>query len=206
VIAQLGSDDPRLRQSALDELMKIKAPDLAKIRDAAISQGPLLPGQVAALREAVTQIYLAAQRYPVDPDYYGFIGLRWSPELAHSTPVVVDERIPGFPAYEFLQPGDVILQFTDWPAVQLRVPDDFILIARRLSAGDPLRLTVRRDGRPIVITMKFDYFPGEVTPTNIDAWIQDRARKAEAYWNSEFSAVDPAAAPMATQASTSVQP
>jgi len=126
--------------------------------------------------------------------------------LAHSTPVVVDERIPGFPAYEFLQPGDVILQFTDWPAVQLRVPDDFILIARRLSAGDTLRLTVRREGRPIVITMKFDYFPGEVTPTNIDAWIQDRARKAEGYWNSEFSAVDPAAAPMATQASTSVQP
>jgi hypothetical protein len=81
-----------------------------------------------------------------------------------------------------------------------------MVVAHRLSAGEKLRLTVRREGRPVVITLTFDFFPIEVNQMNADAWIQDRAQKAETYWNSEFSRIDPSVAPMATQASTSVQP
>jgi hypothetical protein len=211
LISQLGSDDAGERQRALGELMKLKIRDLPAIREAAISQSPLLPGQVGALRQAVTQIYLAGQPYLVDPDYYGFIGLRWSPEFAKASPIVVDERIPGFPAYQYLRPGDVILQFTDAPQIQLRTPDDFMPVAHRMVGGDSFRLTIRRDGRPIVITMTFDYFPIQFYPIELnaskfDAWIQDRQQKAEEYWKSEFCAIDPALAPMATQASTSVQP
>jgi hypothetical protein len=212
LIAQLGSDDPNLRESALQDLMNFKGPDLPAIRQAAIAQSPLSPGQVAALREAVTQIFLAAQPYLVDPDYQGFIGIHWGLELKDASPIVVDERIPGFPAYKCLRRGDVILAFADWPNIPLRNPTDFIVVARRFMPGDSIRLAVLRHGRPIVVTITFDYFPIEAMAHEqdmgawLDAWIQDRAQKAEDYWNREFAVIDPAVAPMATQASTSIQP
>jgi hypothetical protein len=211
LIAQLGSDDSTAREAALQDLMNFKGPDLPAIRQAAIAQSPLSPGQIAALREAVTQIFLAAQPYPVDPDYYGFIGVHWGVDFQTASPIIVDQRIPGFPAYQYLRRGDVILGFTDWPRIPIRVPNDFILVARRFVPGDSIRLNVRRDGRSIVVELKLDYFPIEATAQPdmvawLDAWIQQRAQEAEDYWNREFSVIDPAAAPMATQASTSIQP
>ena len=118
VIVQLGSDNPQLRQEAMGRLMGLKKQDLPAVRAAALAQSPLLPGQIAALHEAVIQIFLAAEGYRVDADCPGgFLGLRWSivqpPQSSEG--VVVEERIPGFSAYRLLQSGDVIVQFLDWP-------------------------------------------------------------------------------------------
>jgi hypothetical protein len=209
LISQLGSDDPRLRENALGDLMDLKKQDLPTLRSAALSQSPLLPAQVAALRQVVTQIFLASERYRVDPTIPGgFMGLHWTNPNLQPTPdgVPVDELLPGFPAYRLIQPGDVIVQIVGNPPIPLRSTGDLVRAVMNMWPGDILRLRIRHLGQPINVSLVLDFLPIDLNVSNIDSWIQDRDQKAQAYWNQEFSILEPAGAPNASQASTSAVP
>jgi hypothetical protein len=218
LIAQLGSEDPRLRQSAADDLMGIKKEDLPALHAAALSESPLLPGQIAGLHQVVIQVFLAGEKFRIDPsepDYpRGFLGVRFSPaeRIQRSDGITISDRIPGFPAYRYLHPGDVIVKFVDWPNVQLHLSDDFIRAVGFLQAGDIVRLQVLRFGRLISVSLPLDFRPeaiSNVTQENpdsvVDAWIQHRQQRAENYWKQEFSGIDPSIVPDAGQASTSAE-
>jgi hypothetical protein len=209
LIAQLASDDSRLREKALGDLMELNKKDIPMLRAAALSQSPLLPGQIDAIRQAVTQIFLAAERYHVDPEIPGgFLGLHWTNPNPRPMPdgVVVDERIPGFPCCRLLQSGDVIVQIVDRPPIPLLTTNDLVRVVQRMWPGEVLHLKILRLGQPIDVSLVLDFLPVDLNQTNIDAWIQDRNKKAEAYWVQEFSVIDPASTPGSSQASTSVEP
>jgi hypothetical protein len=213
LVSQLGSDDPGVRQGALGELMDLKREDLALLRTAALSQSPLLPGQIAGIRQVVAQVYLVSEEYKTDPgDPSGFMGIQFSRTLLpqQSNGVVVMDRIRGFPAYRCLQAGDVIVQLIDRPGIQLRSADEFINAVKLFHAGDVVRLGILRHGRAMTVSVPLAKRPVEITSATpesvLDAWIQAREQRAEVYWNEEFSVLDPASAPATGQASTSAEP
>jgi len=215
LIVQLGSDDPQLRQDALSQLMELKKQDLPALRAAALAQSPLLPGQVAALHRAVRQIFIAGERFRVDASVPGgFIGLYWPPAEAPLKPsaegIVVDDaavvRIPGFPAYRLIRPGDVIVGILECPGVQLHGNTELALTAHRMWPGEVLHLKLLRLGRPINVAVALDFIPIELNTMNTDSWIQNRDQKAEEYWKREFSVVDPSNGAGSAQASTAGLP
>ena len=213
LVGQLGSDDPRVRENALDQLMDLKPQDLPLLRAAALSQSPLLPGQIACLRQIVAQVYLSGEKFKFNPaDPSGFMGIRFSRTVPpqQNDGVVVSDRIRGFPAYRYLKPGDVIIQLIDRPGVPLNDADEFINAVKLFHPGDVVRLRILRDGRAISVSIPLVYRPVEIAnapaESVVDAWIQAREQRAAAYWNAEFSILDPAAAPGANQASISLEP
>jgi hypothetical protein len=213
LVSQLGSDDPRVRETALNDLMDLKTEDLPTLRAAALSQSPLLPGQIAGLRQVVAQVFLLGEKYKIDPnDPSGFMGIQFSSAVQplQSNSVVVTDRIQGFPAYRYLQSGDVIVQLIDRPGLQLNSVAEFINAVKLFRAGDVVRLGILRHGRAMTISVPLANRPSEITSATsepvIDAWIQAREQRAEAYWNQEFSVLDPISAPATGQASTSAAP
>jgi len=219
LIAQLASDDPQLRQKAVDDLMGLKRSDLPTLRSVALSESPLLPVQISRLRQVVFQVFLAGEKFTVDsqePQYpCGFLGVRFATadRLPHNDGIHFTDRIPGLPAYRFLHDGDVIVKFLDWPNLPLHDSDDFIKAVSCLEAGDIIRLGVLRFGRLITVCLPLDFRPEFISMTapenieaTVDAWIQERQNRAENYWNQEFSAIDPSIVPDAAQASTSAAP
>jgi hypothetical protein len=209
LIVQLGSDNPQLRLEALNQLMDLKKQDLPALRAAALAQSPLLPGQIGALRQAVSQVFLAAEKYRVDPEVPGgFIGLHWPAPLDPSAEgILVDERIPGFAAYRLLQPGDVIVQILDCPAVPLHGNFNLVQVVQHMWPGQVLHLKLLRLGRPISVALVLDFLPIELlNPANADGWIQQRNQKAEDYWNREFSMLDSVSGVGSAQASTDARP
>lgn len=192
-IKQLGGDDSRVRQSALMQLMGLRREDLPALREAALAQEPLLPGQVAAIHDAVTQIYLAADATAenIQPTR-GFLGLLWNPvDTIRSEGVIVSQRIPGFGAYRMLQSGDIIVKLLDQPNVELSNYQQFIAAVQPMEAGQVLRMQVMRYGRLTDISILLEPFPTDLNgETSIDAWMQARDDKAQAYWDADFSALD----------------
>jgi len=210
-IGQLASDDPQTRRTALNDLMGLQKQELPALRAAAMSEHSLLPEQVAEIRQAVTQVFLAGDpfKYATDPqDDIGFLGVQWQREAPSQPPdgVLVWSRIPGFVAYRMLQPGDIIVKILRQPAapdVTLHDFDEFVELVRHLHAGEVLRLQVLRYGRPMDISIRLDHRPLDLTKdpagVMIQQWINARAQAAEDYWNQEFSAIDPVQATSSTQ-------
>jgi hypothetical protein len=220
LIRQLASDDALLRQDAVDQLMCLRRADLPALREAAVAQCPLLPAQVTGLHQVVTQVFLAGERFRIDPtegEYpRGFLGIRFSTNpadrLQRTDGVMIADRIRGFPAFRQLRSGDVIMKIIDWPAVQLHSSDDFVRAVTMLAAGDEIHLGVMRFGRLINVSLKLDFRPEAVAQASaeniesaVDSWIDARDRRAESYWKHEFSAIDPSIAPDDSQASTSAE-
>jgi hypothetical protein len=198
LIEQLASADPAVRQVAEQELMDLKRSDLPALREAALSQRPLGPGQVVALHEVVTQVFLASEPLGVDPEQAGFLGVRFSPEeqLQMSDGILVLDRITGFPAYQYLQGGDLIVKFVDWPAIAIHRADDIIRTVNWLSPGDIVRLGIVRSGHYMTVAIPLDFRPldlvGLTTEGQISAWVEARQARADAYWDSDFSVINPA--------------
>ena len=169
-----------------------------------------MPGQIASLREVVSQVFLAGERFKIDPDYgNGFIGIRFLPndEIPRPEGILVRDRIRGFPAYRYLQSGDVIVRLLDRPGIQLHTSNDFILAVRHFEPGDLLRLGILRYGRAMTVAIPLDFRPVETAnETMVDAWIDAHEKRAEAYWNQEFSILEPGGVPNTSQASTPLEP
>ncbi|HEY1921869.1 MAG TPA: hypothetical protein VGG44_03805, partial [Tepidisphaeraceae bacterium] len=147
-VTQLGSDDPQTRRTALGNLMALNKSDLPALRDAAIAEHSLLPQQIAAIHQAVTQVFLSAQpfEFASDPRLdYGFLGIQMMSDAPSQPPdgVLVWSRIPGFVAYRMLQQGDIIVKIIRQPAlpdIDMHRFDQFAQIVGQMHAGDILRL------------------------------------------------------------------
>lgn len=209
-ITQLGRDDPQARQGALAHLMELNRQDLPALRAVVMAQGPLLPGQVAGIRQAVTQIFLASQPYEFATDLSmgrGFIGLSWEGDAPIDSPqgVMVSERIPGFVGYRMLQPGDILVKILRQPVepnIELHQYEQFTIEVRQMQAGDLLRLEILRYGRQMDISLRLDHRPLKANQDMaiMRQWLNERAQAAQDYWTQQFSAIDP------SQTSASTQP
>jgi hypothetical protein len=196
-VGQLGDPAAEVRESARSALLNLRRDDLPSLRRVADTQQPLLPGQLLALREVVTEVFLASEPYDVNSDH-GMLGLRW-PEAAEDSPVtfdvgiVVDERIPGFCAFRMLRPGDVIVKLLDQPKVDLHSLDNFMGVVSLMNAGQTLRVRVLRNGQSIDMSLVLDPRPSEIKPNELDdtdLWLRDRNDKAEQYWNDNFGSLE----------------
>jgi hypothetical protein len=198
-VGQLGSDDSQIRENALDHLMQLTKDDLPALRSAAIAQAPLMPGQIAAIHQVVTEVFMAGESYRVDPDSLGgFVGLHWDSPMDQGTVgALVGERLPGFPAARALRSGDLIVGFADWPTIKITGHGDFAQVVRSLLPGQTVRLEVQRNGRLIVVPIVLDFIPVDapadpaVAETWLRNWLADRAAKAEDFWNRQFAVIDP---------------
>jgi hypothetical protein len=212
LIAQLGSDNPQLRDEARVQLMGLQKADLASLRAAALAQSPLLPGQIEQLREVVAQVFLSADDYHKDPaDPRGFAGLSWGTDVLNesfASGIPVQERIPGFPAFRVLQSGDIITGVLEQPQTPLHKIDDFIKVVLLMQHGSVVHLSILRSGHPVSVALTLDDFPVDLDKHRdtvwVDNWILARNQRAEDYWNNEFWAIDPNVA--TTQQTTALQP
>jgi hypothetical protein len=219
LIAQLGSDNPQLRDEARVQLMALPPESLPALRSAALSLTPLLPGQIAELRDIVTQVYLAGDDYKKDPaSPQGFLGLYWPPpDPTKPMPsgdgtVTVIGRIAGFPAYRVLKPGDIITQVLEYPQTPMHDVNDFTNIIKLLRSGDVVHLNIIRSGRPMTVALTLAMFPVELDQHRndtsghwIDNWMLQRGQRADDYWKREFSPIDRAET-STRQETTAVQP
>ena len=188
--------------------MDLHRRDLPMLRAAAMSQSPLMPGQVDALRQAVAQIYLAGDPFKVDPDEPGgFLGIQPPPDaLQQHEGAVVWNRIRGFPGYRYLKSGDVLIKILDRPNMQIHNFSDFVGAVALFHPGETLHLVILRYGAEIAVAVPLDYKPIDINPDNIGKWVDRREKLASAYWNAEFSMIDPSAAPTAIQAAVPIEP
>jgi hypothetical protein len=206
----LADPDPRVRDQAREDLMGIGRDDLPKLRQLIIENQPLLPDQAAALKDIVIQAYLASQKYDVsdgreikqtDPNGEQdpfFMGLLWPMEAGADSRlgVPVDERIPGFPSYRFLHPGDMILAIYMDPNATLRhFPNrptqnvtDIKSAISSLPRTQNISLQVLRNGESLKIPIKMAPRPLDAdTPDSLKQFISDRAVDADRYWNENFA-------------------
>jgi len=212
LIAQLGSDNPQLRDEARVQLMGLQKADLPSLRAAALAQSPLLPGQIEQLREVVAQVFLSADDYRKDPaDPRGFAGLSWGTDVLNesfASGIPVQERIPGFPAFRVLESGDIITGVLEQPQTPLHKIGDFIAVVLLLRHGSVVHLSILRSGHPVLVALTLDDFPVDLDKHRntvwVDNWILARSQRAEDYWNNEFWAIDPNIA--TTQQTTALQP
>ncbi len=208
-VEQLGSDDPQSRREALGQLMDLKSQALPSLRAALMSNHQLLPQQVAAIHQAVTQLFLAGQPYPfaTDPRQdIGFLGLQWPWDAPGQPPdgVLVWARIPGFAAYRMLQPGDIIVKILRQPAqpdIELHDFNQFTNLVRLNHAGAMLRLEILRYGRRMDVSIRLDHRPLQANQdiAIMQQWLNARSQAAEEFWNHEFSSIDPAQATSSSQ-------
>jgi len=207
--AELADSDAQVRDQASQDLMGISADDLPKLRQLMIETHPLAPDQTAALKDIVTQAYLASQKYDIadnqQTDISGnrdpfFLGLLWPPQTGNEIRmgVPVDERIPGFPSYRFLRRGDMIIGiFINPDASLLQYPNMETHNVPTLTAainGPPrvqdIALQVLRNGQILKVRVKMAPRPLYADPLNqgsLHQFIADRAADAERYWNENFA-------------------
>jgi hypothetical protein len=174
-------------------LMGLTRDDLPRLRAIAKAQGPLMPGQSAALQDVVKQVYLSGVDEPVTPER-GLLGLHWPLETtvqgnAQGIPVV--DRIPGFPAYRLLHEGDLIIAVENHPEIDAHYVPSFIDGVRALKAGDVLLLNVQRGGHLIQVPVSLARCPVEISGTaDPDPWRNHRETQADDYWTANFANLD----------------
>jgi hypothetical protein len=203
----LADPDPALRDQASQDLMGMRADDLPKFRQLIIENQPLAPDQIAALKDIVTQVYLASQKYKVADEMLTdasgsqdpfFLGLLWAtdtdPELRLGVPI--DERLPGFPGFRFLRRGDMILGIYINPdAALLQFPNTEthnIETLKAAIAGSPrsqsIALQVLRDGQILKIPLKMAPRPLYAeNPEALRSFISDRTHNADRYWHETYA-------------------
>jgi hypothetical protein len=207
---QLADPDPKVRDKAKIDLMGIKADDLPGLRQLVIDKLPILPAQASALHDIVMQAFLASEPYKVpggdESNASGtngpfFLGIFWPNHDEDDEArfgVTVDERLPGFPSYQFLRQGDMILGVyihPDEPLLQLpnmETHSRSALIAA--IAGSPgtqnVVLEVLRNGEPMKIAVKMAPRPLDadgVAIGAIQAFNAVRVDRADAYFHENFA-------------------
>src|SRR4051812_793365 len=139
--AELTHRNPAVRESARLKLMAMDANQLPAFRKLVAASRPLAPSQAVALREIVTQVFLAGRTYEAG-SRDGFLGVRLGdvtinlradavelppdqpfaanePDGAHG--VVIVERMPGFCGARAFQDGDIILAIDERPDVRIGI-------------------------------------------------------------------------------------
>jgi hypothetical protein len=201
--ADLANRDASVREEARTNLMGLPRHELPLIQRLVEEGRPLVPSQVAVLREIVAQVYLAGEPYETN-GRDGFLGIMMSranltdlpgegmPTLA--TGVVVESRKPGFGGCRMLRDGDVLLGLTDRPEVVFRRTEDLQNAVRLMRAGQTLKLDVLRHGQVRHVAIVLDPRPAVVEAHvaeegifKLDEWVNQRMDRFNEYWRRAFA-------------------
>ncbi|MDP9172481.1 MAG: hypothetical protein M3O30_01265 [Planctomycetota bacterium] len=207
-IIDLGNDDSEIREKVTQALMSLGREDLVRLRDAALLQKDLLPGQINALHDVVTQVFLATEPYTPLPN--AFLGLRWpSPPMgdANSAGIAVYDRIPGFCAYRMLRPGDMIVKVQEQPLLDMHDLSQFTGFILAHQPGDTLHFDVLRAGSIIHVPIVLDAKPQDLgLGVDFHEWTAGRMKKVDEFWQTTFGGIDHDAVASTTQATHTSQP
>src|SRR4051794_12478816 len=156
---QLADPDPSVRDSARQNLMGLPRSDLAELRRVITESRPLVPAQAAGLRDIVTHVYLASQRYDIDRKGRGFMGVsllqtQFGADLIEGA--VVQQRFPGLVANQMLRDGDVIVGAEE-STTQIDNPQTLQAVVGDLRAGQTVHLKVQRAAKLIVVPITLDF-------------------------------------------------
>jgi S1-C subfamily serine protease len=153
---------------------------------------PLQPVQVAALHDIIRQIYLSSEPYPPMRGV-GFLGVSYEPTwIAASPGLLVADRVPGFDGFRVLRDGDVIIKILDIPESAMQDSLDLRTVVQKLGPGQSMRLELLRDGRTLNVTVQLELRPRDLPDFGVagSAWLNGRERKAEKFWDQNFSFLD----------------
>jgi hypothetical protein len=198
--ANLASPDADLREQAKSQLLGLQRSDLPALRELVEQNRPLAPAQMAALHDIVVHLYLSGEPYDSDPDF-GFIGLRWTDmDMINDIPrlgVPVGTRLPGFPGFQLLRDGDLILGVFLQPNSPLQQwPNRYTTSIRMLQLGieaagnqrDIVLLVLRQGQRmriPVRLRPKMK-IPNLAAATDVETYFLQWQKKGEDYWQAQF--------------------
>ncbi len=207
---QLADPDPAVRDAAAERLSGLPADALPRLLAVARAARPVAPAQAAALYEIVRQAFLAGLPYDTAGTPKYILGQSWPFELRQGERVGVPvvNRWPGLPARRVLRDGDLILGLyadldapPDRPAdVPTPGPAELIEAMQACPTQPRLALRVLRAGRPVRVTATMVVEPVQTAdrvPTEVAAFLDERQRRADDYWQHTFAPVlcPPAAVP-----------
>jgi len=192
VLAELNDDDFRVRQSATQSLLADEAltqDDLGRLFEA--SETPEQLHRLLDISRHRVIREMIGERFKDHPGP-GSMGLSHQmvqvSQLGEAarTGVLVVQTLPGFPAYEMLEPGDVIVAFAGQPLADKLTAAQFQQLIRRYKAGEVIDLSVLREDQTIDLLFKLGH--GEALREAYDAsgmvvnrpyrekWLAARAR------------------------------
>lgn len=202
--ADLSNPDAAVRDKAVTQLMGMTRGQLESLRLLIQKNRPLSPNQAAALHDIVIHVFLAGEAYESEPRQ-PFLGVRWPPPditFGGMEPprlgVPLEERIPGFPGFQFLREGDVVISVGTHPLgpfdqlLTRPTPSKGILMEVLASAqpDKPVELEIVRQGQRMRVTVHLAPKP-QILANNpqlavVEAFLAGRLQRAEAYWEERF--------------------
>ncbi|HEY7086490.1 MAG TPA: hypothetical protein VH518_00295 [Tepidisphaeraceae bacterium] len=191
---QLADKDADVRDQATQQLLGLRREDLPALLDAVAQTRPLRPSQMSPLRDIVRHVFISGIKYAPEPRGTPFLGLSWPPEVPDESPpdepgVPVYRRIPGFPAYEMLREGDLLLGID--AGDQATVTNSRKLFTDMIAtckAGQTVKLLVARQGKTITVPVQLRPKPAALsTVDSLDAWIDEQTQAADVYWEQSFA-------------------
>jgi hypothetical protein len=190
--ARLADPDVKVRTEAMVRLMGTGAADLPALRRLVEESRPLAPEQAVALRQIVTQAFIASEPYDKKDDD-GFLGvfLPASEAFSSDAGVAIVERMPGFVGMRMLRDGDVILGIIGPGNRHIRVQNgtDLSEALKGIHAGTTLHFQVLRQGQVISVVIRLDARPLEADngPDAMREFNRLRLARADEYWKQHFS-------------------
>ena len=185
-----------MREHAKIQLMGISRQQLGELARLVEQKRPLAPSQALVLHEIVVQVYLAGEPFDADPTGAAFLGVRYAQtaflingQEPEQLGTVVQERVPGFCAYRYLQDGDVIVGFEELPDRPIRQGDDLRSVISIMRAGDTVHVQIVRGGQKMTVPIKLDGRPIVPPQQSIDDALHIRLQAAEDYWIKTFAAL-----------------
>jgi hypothetical protein len=188
---QLADPDPEVRDGARLNLMGISRQQLEALERVVRESQPVRPSQAAELHDIVTHVYIAGEPYAPDSSGFAFLGVRWAqnPQDSISTDppgLVVAGRVKGFPAYQAVRDGDVLVGIKEAPALPVTNALEFGNELRKLHPGTRVTLRVWRNGQLLDRPIKLAARPAWAEPgRTLDAQ-KEREERAEDYWQESF--------------------
>lgn len=178
----LNHADPNVRDDARFELMGLQRGELGILKSVIKASQPVQPAQASVLHDVVVQVFLAGETY--QPSASPFIGIFDRPDFRAEESTYC---IPGFVAFRVMQPGDMVVGVGNYRfAVPCSVMDlKTAFVGAR--PGDVVRMTVIRRGELKELHLKLDAKPENFNIEQIDNYIVERSRRAEAFWQQEFA-------------------
>jgi hypothetical protein len=199
--ADLANPDAAVRDKAQSLLMGISRNELWGLRHLIEQTRPLAPSQVTALHDIVIQAYLSGDEYEPMTPAQSFLGVRWPnqnfglfPPPPAETGVSIEERLPGFPAYQALRDGDVIQAVVIAPGTEmeqlrpLQSPENLRGAVSTSPPDKPIILIVLRQGQQIRVTLRLAALPKALSQgdTAVMAFLAPRVQRAEQFWQEQF--------------------
>jgi hypothetical protein len=185
----LAHPDARVRNDAMVQLMGIRAVDLPILRRVVEESRPLAAEQAVALRQIVTQVYLANDPYDHHED--GFLGVFLpqpnTDDFVDGT--LVTKRMPGFVGMRMFRDGDVILEIIDPARHTVHSGRNLTDALKNMPAGKTLQFQVLRQGQVILIPVTLDQRPLEADngPEAMEEFSRLRMVRADQYWTAHFA-------------------